>query len=161
MGIANISMFSADAAMAQPDNVFELPEFTASCEDVQAAIVATFIARSDLCRRLGQQVTTLVRRNPRMPVRQLSHMALVEMITDMREEFPPQEFTVYTDLGDGNPAIDTIASTDQIRSRRLLAELMEPPAVVAERRAIREARTDASVVRAHGNIVEAVLFGTR
>ncbi|MGF9562516.1 hypothetical protein [Neorhizobium sp. JUb45] len=159
MGIAYNSMFSSGTTAVEPDFIFELPDFTASCEDARAGIATVFSVRSDLCSKLELKVRDLKRRNPRMPKRQVSHLALVELITEERDCFPPQEFVLQTDLGDGAIAIDTIASAEKLRAKRLLAEMMETPAETAERLAVREARTDAFTVRAHGQIVSALLFG--
>lgn len=161
MGIAYNPMFSTGAAAVDPDFVFELPDFTASCEDARAGIATVLSSRADLCRRLEQQVRDLKRRNPRMAQRQVRHIALIELITDFREDFPPQEFVLQTDLGDGAIAIDTVASAEKQRAKRLLAELLETPAETAERLKMREARTDAFTVRAHGQIVSALLFGVK
>jgi hypothetical protein len=159
MGIAYNSMFPPGMAAAEPDMIFELPDFASSCDDAKAEIAGVFSSRSDLCRQLELKVRDLKRRNPRMPKRQAEHMALVDLITEEREKFPPQEFVLQTDIGDGAIAIDTIASAEKQRNRRLLAELLETPAEAAERRTVREARTDAFTVRAHGQIVSALLFG--
>ncbi|MEB2846277.1 hypothetical protein GAO09_06515 [Rhizobiales bacterium RZME27] len=139
--------------------MFELPEFTASCDEAKAGIIATFAERAELALALQQRRRDLAYRNPRMAEREVSHRALVEIISELRDAFPPQEVTLYTDLGDDEPLIDTVPSADKVRSRRLLAELLEPPATMAARRAIREARADASVTRAHGQILETLLFG--
>ncbi len=159
MGIAYNPTFSTGAAAVEPDFIFELPEFAASCEEAKAGIAAVFSVRPELCRRLEQQVRDLRRRNPRMPKRQVWHMALIDLITEAREDFPPQEFVLQTDIGDGAIAIDTVASAEKQRAKRMLAELLETPAETAERLAVREARTDAFTVRAHGQIVSALLFG--
>lgn len=161
MGIAYNSMFSTGTAALEADFVFEIPEFAASCDDAKAGIAATFASRPDHCRRLDMKARDLARRNPRMPKRQVWHMALVDLITEARENFPPQEFVLQTDLGDGAIAIDTIASAEKQRAKRLLAELLETPAEAAERLAVREARTDAVTLRAHGQIVSALLFGVK
>lgn len=158
MSSAYSPLFSTGAAV-ESDPVFELPDFAASCEDAKAGIDAVFASRPDLHRRLQQQVRDLQRRNPRMPKRQVRHCALVDMINECREDFPPQEFVLQTDLGHGEIAIDTVASAQKLHARRMLAELLETPAQAAERLAVREARTDAFTTRAHGQIVSALLFG--
>lgn len=159
MGIAFNPLFSTGAFAPEPEIVFELPEFAASCDDAKAGIVSVFASRADMCRRLDARTRDLQRRNPRMHKRQVRHIALIEVINENREDFPPQEFVLQTDLGDGTIAIDTIASAEKLRAKRLLAEMLETPAEAAERLAAREARTDAFTVRAHGQIVSALLFG--
>lgn len=161
MGIAYNPMFSTGAVAAEPDFVFELADFAASCEDAKAGIAAVFASRPDYCRRLDSKIRDLKRRNPRMPKGQAAHIALIDFITECREDFPPQEFVLQTDLGDGAIAIDTMASAEKLRAKRMLAELLETPAETAERLAVREARTDACHTRAHGQIVSALLFGLK
>lgn len=159
MGIAYDPMFASGSAVEQTAMFFELPAFTASCDEAKAGIVATFSERADLALALQQRRRDIAYRNPRMDERAVNHRALFDTISEFREAFPPQEFTLYTDLGEAEPAIDTVASADRMRSRRLMAELLEPPMPPAAHRAIQEARADASTLRAHGQIVSALLFG--
>ncbi|MGE7370034.1 hypothetical protein ACQKKX_13360 [Neorhizobium sp. NPDC001467] len=160
MSIAYPSILSTGSGVPDADIPFEFPEFAASCEEAKAGIAATLAGRADLRRRLEQQTRDLKRRNPRMPKRQAAHIALVEVLNEWREDFPPQEFVVQTDLGDGAIAIDTISCAEKMRAKRMLAELLETPAQAAERRAASEARADVFTARAHGQIVSALLFGS-
>jgi hypothetical protein len=159
MGIAYNSMFANGSAVEQTEIVFELPDFTASCDEAKAGIISTFADRADLALALQQRRRDLAYRNPRMAEREVNHRALFETINEQREAFPPQEFTLYNDLGDDEPAIDTVPSAEKLRARRVLSELLEPPATLAARRAIREAKADATTLRAHGQILETLLFG--
>ena len=77
----------------------------------------------------------------------IRHNALTEVIINNRASFPPEEFTIHTDLGDGASITTTIPSLVSMKGDLFAADMTKKQAVYDEAVALKNAEPDPGLVK--------------